>query len=251
MVSDHTLQRYRNWYAKLLRLYPKAHRERFGEGMEQTFNDLCRERVKAERGLFSFALWMFFETSAGIMSANMTFIIMQKSIIRVALGTGLILLIPLFGNLFVDGWNWPLPAFILAGTLLFGTGLTYELVAKKMNNKAYRFAVGLVVGTAFILTWMNLAVGGILGDHPANLMYPGVLLVGFIGAIIARLEPHGMSRALFAMAFAMALVPLIALIVGAPAFANGVVAVFGLHAFFAMLWVVSALLFRRASANRL
>ena len=49
----------------------------------------------------------------------------------------------------------------------------------------------------------------------------------------------------------MALVPVIALIVGAPAFANGVVAVFGLHAFFAMLFVGSALLFRRASANRL
>jgi len=251
MASEPFIRRCRKWYAKLLRLYPKPYRERFGEGMEQTFNDLCRERVNAERGLFSFALWMFFETSAGIMRENMTFVIVQKSIIRVALGTGLILLIPLFGNIFVDGWNWPLPAFILAGTLLFGTGLTYEPVVKKMNNKAYRFAVGLALGTAFILTWMNLAVGGILGDHPANLMYPGVLLVGFVGAIIARLKPHGMSRALFAMALAMALVPVIALIVGAPAFANGVVAVFGLHAFFAMLWIVSALLFRRGSVNRL
>ena len=251
MVSDHTLRRYRNWYAKLLRLYPKPYHERFGEGMEQTFHDLCRERVNAERGLFSFALWMFFETSAAIIRENTTIIMQNKIIVRPALGTGLILLIPLFGNLFVAGWNWPLPAFILAGTLLFGTGLTYELVAKKMNNKAYRFAVGLAVATAFILTWMNLAVGGILGDHPANLMYPGVLLVGFIGAIIARLKPHGMSRALFAMAFAMALVPVMALIVGAPAFANGVVAVFGLHAFFAILFVGSALLFRRASASRL
>jgi len=251
MVSDHTLRRYRNWYAKLLRLYPKPYHERFGEGMEQTFHDLCRERVNAERGLFSFALWMFFETSAAIIRENTTIIMQNKIIVRPALGTGLILLIPLFGNLFVAGWNWPLPAFILAGTLLFGTGLTYELVAKKMNNKAYRFAVGLALGTGFILTWMNLAVGGILGDHPANLMYPGVLLVGFIGAIIARLKPHGMSRALFAMAFAMALVPVMALIVGAPAFANGVVAVFGLHAFFAILFVGSALLFRRANANRL
>jgi len=220
--------------------------------MEQTFNDLCRERVKAERGLFSFALWMFFETFAGIMRENMTFIIMQKSIIRVALGTGLILLIPLFGNLFVDGWNWPLPAFILAGTLLFGTGLTYELVAKKMmSNKGYRFAVGVALAAVFLLVWMNAAVCGILGDDPANMMYFGVLLVGFIGAVIARLEPQGMSRALFATAFAMLLVPAIAVIIGTPAFANGVVAVFGLHAVFAMLFVGSALLFRRASANRL
>src|SRR6267378_1989324 len=117
---------------------------------------------------------MFFETSAGIMREN-TFIIMEKSIIRPALGTGLILLIPLFGNLFVAGWNWPLGAFILAGVMLFGTGLTYELVAKKMNNKAYRFAGGLAVGTAFILTWMNLAVGIIGDDNPANFMYCGVI----------------------------------------------------------------------------
>jgi hypothetical protein len=69
------MDRYRNWYAKLLRLYPKPYRERFGEGMEQTFNDLCRERVKAEKGLFSFALWTFFETSAAIIRENATMMV--------------------------------------------------------------------------------------------------------------------------------------------------------------------------------
>src|SRR5687767_4817170 len=67
--------RYRNCYAKLLRLYPKSYRERFGEAMEQTFNDLCRERVEAERGLFRFALWTFFETSAAIIRENATMIV--------------------------------------------------------------------------------------------------------------------------------------------------------------------------------
>jgi len=120
-----------------------------------------------------------------------------------------------------------------------------------MSNREYLFAVGVALAAIFLLVWINAAVGGILGDDPANMMYFGVLLVGFIGTIIARLEPQGMSRALFATAFAMALVPVIALIIGTPAFANGVVAVFGLHAVFAMLFVGSALLFRRASANRL
>jgi hypothetical protein len=31
-------------YKKLLGLYPRAFRERLGESMEQTFNDLCNER---------------------------------------------------------------------------------------------------------------------------------------------------------------------------------------------------------------
>src|SRR4029434_9686153 len=70
MAIEPRPRRYRNWYSKLLRLYPKAYRERFGEGMEQTFNDLCHERVKAGRGLFSLALWVFVETLAAIIREN-------------------------------------------------------------------------------------------------------------------------------------------------------------------------------------
>ena len=118
---------------------------------------------------------------------------------------------------------------------------------RNMSNRAYQFAVGVALAAVFLLVWMNAAVGGILGDDPANMMYLGVLLVGCIGAVIARLEPKGMSRALFATAFAMVLVPVLALIIGTPAFANGVPAVFGLHSGFAMLFVGSALLFRKAA----
>ncbi len=146
-------------------------------------------------------------------------------------------------------WHWRPAAFVLAFILLLGGArLVYELVAKKkLSNKSYRSAVGVALAAVLILVWMNAAVGGILGDDPANMMYFGVLLVGCTGAIIARLEPKAMSHALFATAFAMALIPVIAIIVGTPAFANGLVAVFGLHAFFAMLFVGSALLFRRAT----
>lgn len=146
-------------------------------------------------------------------------------------------------------WHWKPGAFVLAFLLLSGGAyLLYDLVMKKkMDNKIYRFAVIVALVTVFVLAWMTAAVGGILGDDPANMMYFGVLLVGISGAIIARSESQGMSRALFAMAFAMVLVPGIALIIGTPAFANGVVAVFGLHAFFALLFAGSALLFLRAS----
>ena len=69
------IDRYRSCYAQLIRLYPKPYRDRFGEGMEQTFHDLCRERVKAQTGLFSFALWAFFETAAAIIRENTTVIV--------------------------------------------------------------------------------------------------------------------------------------------------------------------------------
>ncbi len=253
-MADESFKRYRKWYAKLLRFYPKAHRERFGESMDQTFNDLCRERAKGGKRLLSFVLWIFFETSAGIIRENMRLMIMQKSIVRVGIGTGLILLIPLLGNLFIDGWNWSLFDFIVGGTLVFAAGLTYELVAKRMSNKGYRFAVGLAVGTAFILTWVNLAVEIIGDNNPANLMYFAVPIVGFIGAVTAKFRPQGMARALFGTALAQAAVPVIALIIWSPqatSWAPGVLRVFGLNAVFVMLFVASAFLFRRAGAQRL
>jgi hypothetical protein len=174
---------------------------------------------------------------------------MQKGMMRIAIGTGLMLLIPLVLTLLAS-WHWRPGALLLAVVLLLGgAGLTYELMTRKMGNlanRAYQFAVGVALAAVFILVWMNAAVGGILGDDPANMMYFGVLLVGFIGAVIARLEPRGMSLTLFATAFAIELVPAIAWIIGTPAFTNGVVAVFGLHSVFAILFVASGLLFRRA-----
>ena len=262
MESDHFIRRTRNWYTQLLRLYPKTHRERFGEGMEQTFNDLCRERVAAERGLFGFVLWMFVETSAGIMRENGRSIVMQnKSIVRIALVTGCILFVPLLGNLFM-GWNWPPIAFPLWGALLFGTGLTYELLAKKGGTIAYRAAVGIACATGFVLVFIN-AAAGIIGDGPVNVMYLGVLAVGFLGALIARFQPRGMSLALFATAVAQMLVPVIALAIWKagwqhlltdpnsphPPFHPGIAPVFALNTVFVLLVVGSAMLFRRASAS--
>ena len=150
----------RNWYAVLLRLYPKQYRERFAEPMEQTFNDLLRERAKKGTGLFGFALWIFVETFAGAMRENMTIITMRhKALVRIALVTALILLLPLLAMQFTDEVVWDLADFVVAGALLFGTGLTYELIAGKGGNFAYRAAVGVAAAAALLLVWVNLAVG--------------------------------------------------------------------------------------------
>jgi hypothetical protein len=75
MADEHAIARYRRWYRKLLRFYSRTYRERFAESMEQTFNDLCRERGKAGESLLGFVLWMFVETSAGIIKENATSIL--------------------------------------------------------------------------------------------------------------------------------------------------------------------------------
>jgi uncharacterized membrane protein len=53
-------------YKKLLRLYPRGFKEQLAESMEQTFNDLYRER-QPKPGWLSFVLWMFVETVIGIL----------------------------------------------------------------------------------------------------------------------------------------------------------------------------------------
>ena len=70
MQAERTITRYRRWYRKLLRCYSRPHRERFAESMEQTFNDLCRERRASGKGLFAIVLWMSVETCVGIIREN-------------------------------------------------------------------------------------------------------------------------------------------------------------------------------------
>ena len=58
-------------YKRLLALYPRAFRERLGESMQQTFNDLYNERkLQTQQGLFSFVLWTFIETAIGIVQEH-------------------------------------------------------------------------------------------------------------------------------------------------------------------------------------
>jgi len=52
-------------YKKLLGFYPQEFKEQLGESMEQTFNDLYKER-QPDGGWFGFVIWMFVETALGI-----------------------------------------------------------------------------------------------------------------------------------------------------------------------------------------
>ncbi len=94
MASESSLRRYRNWYAKLLRLYPKRFQDRFREGMQQTFQDLCREKLETDESLLRLVTWIFFETVLGIVKENvMSILVSHKSVVRILLVTLIILLV--------------------------------------------------------------------------------------------------------------------------------------------------------------
>jgi len=137
------------------------------------------------------------------------------------------------------------------GALLIGVGIVVELVTRKTGEAAYRTAVGLALVSVLLLGWVNGAVG-IIGseDNKANLMYGGVLVVGAMGAVIARFKPEGMARALFATALAQTLVAVIALVgrMGSPS--SGPLEIMTINGVFVALFVGSAVLFSKAARGR-
>jgi hypothetical protein len=244
MATDPTGRRYRAWYAMLLRLYPRPFRERFGEGMAQTFHDLCREHRDAGRGLHGLALWTFFETSVAIIRENITHMSrLGTTMLRVALGALAVLMVPLVASQFVEDWNWPVGAFVRVYFLFFGTGMVFALVARRMGAWSYKAGVGVALLAGFALGWSTMVQTADSG-HPERLWFLSVLVVGFIGTCLARLKARGLALTLFAMAATLALIAVM-LPSGAPPYLARNMAIG--HGVFVALFTASGLLFRHAS----
>jgi peptidoglycan/LPS O-acetylase OafA/YrhL len=241
MATNVAGRRYRTWYAMLLRLYPRPFRERFGEGMAQTFHDLCQERKSARRGLFGFALWIFCETFVGIVKENTTHMPqLGKTMLRVALGALAVLMVPLVASQFVEDWKWPVGAFVRVYVLFFGTGMVFALVARRMGAWSYKAGVGVALFAGFALGWSTMVQTADSG-HPERLWYLSVLGVGFIGACLARLKARGLALTLFAMAATLALIA-VTLPSGAPPYLARNMAIG--HGVYTALFTASGLLLR-------
>ena len=70
-------------YKKLIGLYPKRFKEQFNESMQQTFNDVYKEKQNTNQSLFIFTTWIFFETAIGIFQEHLLYgDIMQTTLKR-------------------------------------------------------------------------------------------------------------------------------------------------------------------------
>jgi len=78
---------------------------------------------------------------------------------HIALATAIILLVPLIAMQFTDEVVWDFADFVVAGILLFGTGLAFRLVAGRFAKRSHRIAVSLALASALLLVWAQLAVG--------------------------------------------------------------------------------------------
>lgn len=85
----------------------------------------------------------------------------RKDFIRIAVIVGAILLIPVFGNLFVEGWDWGVFDFVLMGALLYATGLAITFVTRKIADPMYRVLACGVILLILIVLWAELAVDAV------------------------------------------------------------------------------------------
>lgn len=73
----------------------------------------------------------------------------------------IILLLPLLGNVFIDGWNWGLLDFVFAGSLFFATGLAIDHVLRTVSRPLYRIVLSAGILFTLFLIWIELAVDGV------------------------------------------------------------------------------------------
>ncbi len=239
-------RRYRALYVMLLRLYPRTFRERFGQGMAQTFHDLCRERSDAKRGLFGLALWIFCETLVGIVTEQrIQMSQLGKTMLRVALGALAVWMVPVVAAQFVEGWHWGVGGFARAYVLFFLVGMAIALIARRMGVWSYKAGVAVALVAGFALAWSTMVQVADSG-HPERLWYHSVLVVGLIGACLARLKAPGLAWTLFAMAATLALIAVI-LPSGAPPDVALRMAIG--HGVYVVLFAASGLLFRHATSD--
>ena len=181
-------------------------------------------------------------------------LIAGKRLLFWAASVVLILMVPLIAMQLTGEVNWDVLDFVVMGTGLMSVGLVYELIVRKSPKRTYRVAFGMAIASAFLLFWVNGAVG-IIGNEgqDVNLLYMAVIGIMLIGALWARFKSLGMATTMFTAAGAQMLVPVVAYLIAPPpvtSWSPGVVGVFILSAFFAYLMVISAILFQRAANSK-
>lgn len=151
-----------------------------------------------------------------------------------------LLALPAVAMQFTSEVAWTASDFISAGVVFAVVGGLFELAARASANIAYRAAVVVAVGCAFLQLWITLAVG-IIGseENPANWTYLAMVLLAISAAAVTQGKTRSMARATTALLLLQALFSAIHLVDGHFTLV--------IDAFFGALWFLSSRLFARAA----
>lgn len=161
-------------YATLLRLYPNAYRQEFGDEMQFVFGELVKDARQQSGDIGLIALWirttidltktvpiqhMTHQKGGSMKTKNNSSSLMANRFARVAIGVAAILLIPFASmQLSLGGFDWNAFDFIVAGVLLAGSGLVLDVLLTSKKN-SQQLVIGLAILGFIALVWIELAVG--------------------------------------------------------------------------------------------
>jgi hypothetical protein len=100
----------------------------------------------------------------------------RRSIVRVAIATGLILLVPAILMQVGDGTDWGVFDFVFAGVLVAGTGLLLELAVQKSGSVVYRVVAAAIAVAAIVL--------GELDDAPGLVLFGCLVIAGTVALTV-------------------------------------------------------------------
>lgn len=157
-----------------------------------------------------------------------------------------LLLTPLVMMQFVPDWNWTIGSFLVAGTVIGGVGLLYELAERVSERRSFRVGVGIALGTSFMIVWSTL-----VRDDGQGIGFFLIVMAAGAGAFTARLTAGAMARAMLGVAImqgllglAMATAPIVGRVPGASTF-------YLLYSgFFCLLWLAAAGCFQLAARSK-
>ena len=148
----------------------------------------------------------------------------------------------------IANWPWSAADFVVAGAMFAVAGGTFELAVRSSGNIWYRTGAAIALATAFLVVWINLAVG-IIGseDNPLNLMFFGVIAAALAGSIATRFRAGGMARSMTIAAILQGVIGVAVFLFnlghGEP---PGALPLLLLIELFALAWLLSAWCFRKA-----
>jgi hypothetical protein len=151
-----------------------------------------------------------------------------------------LLALPAVAMQFTSEVAWTASDFVFAGVVFAVVGGLFELAARATANVAYRAAVVIAVGCAFLQLWIPLAVG-IIGseDNPANWTYIAMVVIAISAAAVAQGKAQPMARAMIGVLLVQALFSAVHLLDGHFTLV--------IDLFFGALWFLSSRLFARAA----
>lgn len=166
------------------------------------------------------------------------------TILRLLMWAGVLAvwLLPLIAKQFTDEVQWTTFDHVVWAFMLAIPAGIVDLVSRMTPNWFYRGGVIIALGTSFVITWANLAVG-IVGneENPTNLIFFGVVAIAMLGSPLVGFKAARLRWVFYLTAAAQALTALVALQ------AEPFVLVF--CAVTTALWLTAATLFGRAAKD--